>query len=189
MYGTSLIHLSSIYELLSKIAIACDVNGMRDRRANHISRALLLAPFIFVCHFLEESPRFVEWFNSHVVGGITAELFWKVNISALVITLIVVGIEWLSRSGLSLTLAMAWLSFLMLANALFHVAGGLVERQYVPGLVTAVLLYFPYYVWLCVEILKSKRVNTAVLLLASGLGSIPMLVHGYLILFRGARLF
>jgi Protein of unknown function with HXXEE motif len=162
---------------------------MRDRRANHISRGLLLAPFIFVCHFLEESPRFVEWFNSHVVEGITAALFWRVNISALVVTLIVVGFEWLSRSGLSLTLAMAWLSFLMLANAIFHVAGVLVDRHYVPGVITAVLLYFPYCAWLFMDALKSKRVNTAALLLASGLCSIPMLVHGYLILFRGARLF
>jgi hypothetical protein len=148
-----------------------------------------LAPFIFVCHFLEESPRFVEWFNSHVARGITPELFWRVNISALVITLIVVGIEWLSRSRFSLTLAMAWLGFLMLANAIVHVAGGLVDKQYVPGLVTAVLLYIPYYAWLFMKAVKSERVSTRVLFVAAVLGSIPMFIHGYLIIFRGSRLF
>ena len=154
-----------------------------------IPRALLLAPFIFVCHFLEESPRFVEWFNAHVPRGITPGLFLRVNVSALVITLIVVGIEWVSRSSFSLTFAMAWLSFLMLANAVLHIAGALVDRQYVPGLVTAVLLYIPYYLWLFVKAVKSERVNPAVLFVAAVLGSIPMLVHGYLIVFRGSRLF
>ena len=111
------------------------------------------------------------------------------NISALVITLVVVGIEWFSRSGFSLTLVIAWLGFLMLANAIVHIAGGLFDRQYVPGLVTAVLLYIPYYLWLLVKAVKSERVNSSVLFVAAVLGSIPMLIHGYLIVVRGSRLF
>src|SRR5215210_6839119 len=152
---------------------------------NYVSRALLLAPFIFIGHFLEESPGFVEWFNAHVTRGITSTLFWKVNISALVITVIVVGIEWFSRSAFSLSLAIAWLSFLMLANALFHVVGGVVDKQYVPGLATAILLYIPYYSWLFIRAVKSKRVKVLRLVAAAVLGSLPMLAHGYLILFRG----
>lgn len=155
----------------------------------YVSRALLLAPFIFIGHFLEESPRFVEWFNGHVNRGITSTLFWRVNISALVITLIVVGIEWFSRSAFSLTLVLAWLSFLMLANALFHVVGGLVDKRYVPGLATAILLYIPYYFWLFIQAVKSKRVKVMGLVVAAIIGSLPMLIHGYLILFRGSRLF
>ena len=162
---------------------------MTARITNHVSRAILLAPFIFVCHFLEESPTFVAWFNAHVARGITSGLFWRINISALVITLIVVGIEWLSRSAFSLTLMIAWFGFLMLANAIFHIAGGLVDWQYVPGLVTAIILYIPYYLWLFTKALKSERVKTAALFVAALLGSIPMLIHGYLIVFRGSRLF
>jgi len=162
---------------------------MSAQITNRVSRAILLAPFVFVCHFLEESPTFVEWFNAHVARGITSGLFWRVNISALVITLIVVGLEWLSRSAFSLTLMIAWLGFLMLANAILHIAGGLVDWQYVPGLVTAVLLYIPYYLWLFVKALKSERVKPAGLFVAAVLGSMPMLIHGYLIVFRGSRLF
>jgi hypothetical protein len=165
------------------------VNRMSAGVTDHVSRIAVLAPFIFVCHFLEESPGFVEWFNSHVARGITSGLFWRVNISALVITLVVVGIEWFSRSDFSLTLVIAWLGFLMLANAIVHIAGGLVDRQYVPGLVTAVLLYIPYYLWLIVKAVRSERVNPSILFVASVLGSIPMLIHGYLIVFRGSRLF
>lgn len=165
------------------------MNRMDDRMMNHVSRALLLAPLIFVCHFLEESPRFVQWFNSHVARGINSGLFWRVNISALVITVMVVGIEWFSRSAFSLILAIVWLSFLMLANAMFHVVGGLVDQQYVPGLATAILLYIPYYSWLFVNAVKSAQVDVIGLVVAAVLGSMPMLIHGYLILFRGSRLF
>jgi hypothetical protein len=142
-----------------------------------------------VCHFLEESPGFVQWFNDHVARGITSGLFWRVNLSALAITLIVVGIEWFSHSEFSLTFAIAWLSFLMLANAFLHIAAALVDRQYVPGLVTAILLYLPYYVWFFIKAVKSKQVNHVLLLIGAVLGSLPMLVHGYLIIFRGTRLF
>lgn len=158
-------------------------------RTNQASHALLLSPLIFVCHFLEESPGFVDWFNTHVTRGITSGVFWRVNITALAITVIVVGIEWFSRSAVSLSLAIAWLSFLMPANAVLHIGGGFVDKQYVPGLATAVLLYAPYYSWVFIEAVKSKRVTVIGLVVAAGLGSILMLIHGYLILFRGSRLF
>lgn len=154
-----------------------------------VSRALLVAPAVFVLHFVEESPGFVQWFNSHAARGITPGLFWTVNLTCLLITLLVVAFEWLSRTPVSLCVALAWLAFLMFANALFHIAGAFVDGRYVPGLFTAVLLYLPYYVWLCVRALKSRRVGAAALLAAAAACSVPMLVHGYLILFRGDRLF
>ena len=154
-----------------------------------VSRALLLAPLVFIVHFLEESPGFVEWFNSHVARGITPTLFWGVNLAALFITLAVVAFEWFSRTPLSLGVALAWLGFLMFANAVFHVAGALVDGRYVPGLATAVLLYLPFYLWLFVRALKSGRVTAAALLTAAVPCALPMLIHGYLILFRGDRLF
>jgi hypothetical protein len=42
---------------------------MDNPNKNAISRMLLLAPLIFIAHFLEEAPRFVEWFNAHVILG------------------------------------------------------------------------------------------------------------------------
>ena len=156
---------------------------------SNISRAVLIAPLIFVCHFVEESPWFVEWFNAHVPRGITSGAFWRVNLTALMITVTIVAIEYFSRSGVSLTLLIGWLGFLMGANALFHVLASIVDRGYVPGLVTAVLLYIPYYVWLFASAVKSRRSSVPVLFTAAGLCSIPMLTHGYLIVFQGDRLF
>ena len=150
---------------------------------------ILLAPLIFVAHFLEESPTFVTWFNAHVARGITPEMFWRVNLTALAITLVVVAIEWFSRSSLSLVLVVGWFGFLMLANAIFHIVAAIVDRSYVPGLLTAILLYLPYYSWLFVRGVKSKLAGVSVLILAAIIGAIPMCAHGYLIVFRGSRLF
>jgi len=150
---------------------------------------ILLAPPIFIVHFLEEAPTFVSWFNSHVARGITSEMFWRVNLTALVITLIVVAVEWFSQSSLSLVLVVAWLGCLMLANGIFHIVGAIVDGRYVPGLITAALLYLPYYFWLFMRGVKSGKVAPLVLILAAIIGAIPMCVHGYLIVFRGSRLF
>ena len=153
-------------------------------------RALLLAaPLIFIAHVLEEAPGFVDWFNARVARGITAALFWSVNETALGLTVAVVAVEWRSRTALSAGLAVAWLSCLVFANALFHLAGALVDRAYVPGLVTALLLYLPFYTAVVIHVIRLRRLSRSVLATAALLGALPMLVHGYLILFRGSRLF
>ena len=150
---------------------------------------LVAAPFVFIAHFLEEAPSFVAWFNAHVSRGITAPLFWTVNLTGLAITIAVVIIDWFSGSAISATLAVAWLSLLMFANALFHLVAAIVDRSYVPGLVTAIVLYLPFYTWLVARVLQSRRLPRAAVGIAAIVGSLPMLAHGYLIVFRGSRLF
>jgi hypothetical protein len=150
---------------------------------------LLAAPLIFIAHFSEEAPGFVAWFNARVQRGITAPLFWTVNYTALGITVGVVILEWLSASALSAAVVVAWLSLLMLANALFHIAGALADRAYMPGVVTAIVLYLPFWVWVIRCTLDQGRLSRRLVMVAAIVGAAPMLVHGYLIVFRGSRLF
>ena len=150
---------------------------------------MLAAPLIFIAHFSEEAPGFVDWFNTHVQRGITAPLFWTVNYTALGITVGVVILEWLSASAISAAVVVAWLSLLMLANALFHIAGALADRAYMPGLVTAMLLYLPFWTWVIRCTLDQGRLSRSAVIAAAVVGAAPMLVHGYLIVFRGSRLF
>lgn len=156
---------------------------------NHLSRILLLAPPIFICHFLEEAPGFVAWFNAHVTRGITSELFWMVNFSGLAITVLAVGMYWASRSSFTLCLVVAWFSFLMLANALLHIVGSIIDKSYVPGVITALLLYLPYYFYVMAKIFKTGQLRASLMFGAAVLGAIPMCIHGYRILFLGSRLF
>ena len=159
----------------------------RDQRT---LRALLLAaPLVFIAHFLEEGPGFVVWFNAHVSRGITEAVFWAVNYTGLAITLAVVMLEWLSGTAVSALLVVAWLSFLMAGNALLHIGGALADRAYVPGLVTAVLLYVPFYALVVARLLRMHRVSRAAIAVTAIAAAIPMCLHGYLIIFRGSRLF
>ena len=149
---------------------------------------LLAAPVIFGAHFLEEGPRFVAWFNAHVTPGITAPLFWTVNLTGLAITVAIVLINWLSDSAISTTLAVVWLSFLMFANALFHVVGAIVDGGYMPGVATSIVLYLPFYSWFVARVVQSGRLSRTAVVISAIIGAIPMLAHGYLMVFRGSRL-
>ncbi len=162
---------------------------MVQQFADRLGRGLLLAPLVLVAHFLEESPGFVPWFNAHVARGITADLFWTVNATALLITVIVVLVYRAGESPGAVVLLVAWLSSLMLTNAIFHITGAIVDQGYVPGLVTAILLYLPYCGWVAAEVVRTRRVAPGLLAAAAVAGGIPMAVHGYRILFLGTRLF
>ena len=146
------------------------------------------APLVFLAHWWEEAPGFVEWFNAHVARGITQETFSQVNMTALVITVIVSLIAWIDASNGSVIANVAWLSLLMGANAVLHIGGAIIDRAYVPGVATALLLYVPYYALVLLHA-RRRGIQRAVLIATSLAGAMPMLVHGYLILFRGSRLF
>lgn len=150
---------------------------------------LLAAPLIFVAHFLEEGYAFVAWFNAHVARGISEPTFRAVNNTALGITLGIVAIEWLSKSRASAAFAVAWISLLMFANALFHIAGAAVDGAYMPGLATSILLYLPFWAWIVAHVVRTRRLSRAATAAAVAVGAMPMLAHGYLIVFRGSRLF
>ena len=162
---------------------------MGEQSGDRLARALLFAPPIFVAHFMEESPGFVTWFNAHVARGITTELFWTVNITALVITVLVVLAYWTTKSPTAVALVVAWFSLLILTNAIFHITGAIIDGRYVPGLATAVVLYIPYYGWIVWEVARENLIRPTVLTAAAVFGGIPMAVHGYRILFLGTRLF
>jgi hypothetical protein len=156
---------------------------------DRLSQGLQFAPLVFVAHLLEESPGFVAWFNAHVTRGITADLFWTVNATALLITVVVSLGFWATKSPAAVVLAVAWLSFLMLTNAVFHITGAILDRGYVPGLATAIFLYLPYCGWVARQVVRSRQADPGLLAAAALLGAIPMAVHGYRILFFGTRLF
>jgi Protein of unknown function with HXXEE motif len=150
---------------------------------------ILLAPFIFICHFSEEASGFVLWFNQHVHNGINYRLFWDVNITALVITVVVSLMESISPSAISDSMVILWFCFLMLAKAILHIAGSLEDGAYMPGLVTAIILYIPFYFLIIPLIINKHRIRIPLAITIACLGALPMLIHGYMILFLGDRLF
>lgn len=149
----------------------------------------LLAPIVFVIHVLEEAPTFVPWFNGLVEPDISEPLFLTVNGVAFVVTVILAAALAVTREPAVAVADLAWLGFLMFANALFHLTATVAHHRYAPGVVTAAFLYLPYFALLFAVVLRRLRVSWGVALLATVLGALPMAAHGYLIVFRGSRLF
>ena len=154
-----------------------------------LSRVMLAAPVIFVLHFLDEGTAFVTWFNAHVPRGITEQTFWTVNYSALAITIVVTVMAWVLDDAMSDLIVVVWLSFLFGANAVLHIVASIVDGAAMPGVLTAVLLYVPFYIVVMRLVIVAWRVPARILVPAALLGAAPMLLHGYLIVFKGTRLF
>ncbi|MGH9368029.1 MAG: HXXEE domain-containing protein [Thermoanaerobaculia bacterium] len=154
-----------------------------------LRKLVLIAPVVFILHVLEEAPAFVAWFNSLVPRGITQSLLLTVNAVALTITLFLAVVVATSSDAASGLLLAAWVGFLMLANGLFHLVGTIVHGRYCPGVVTGALLYLPFGVLLLRRIIRDLKLQPLLVVAAAAVGAVPMLVHGYLIVFRASRLF
>ena len=154
-----------------------------------LRKLVLLAPFIFILHVLEEAPGFVAWFNSLVPRGISQNLFLTVNAVALTVTVVIVLLVAASPDPASGLVLAAWVGFLMLANGVLHLVGTIAHGRYCPGVVTGTLLYLPYGALLLRRIVRDLELSPRVVVGIAALGGAPMLVHGYLIVFRASRLF
>lgn len=152
-------------------------------------KVIRFAPIVFGLHVAEEAPNFVKWFNTLVADNISKELFLVVNGVGFAITLIITALAASTRENASIILALAWLSFLMFANGVFHLTATIVLAAYSPGVVTAALLYLPYFVWFVWSVIKTKNFSAASITVTVLAGSFPMFIHGYLIVFKGSRLF
>jgi hypothetical protein len=84
---------------------------------------------------------------------------------------------------------LAWLAHFMFANALFHVAATVVATRYTPGAATAVLLYLPFFYWFARQLITRLRVTLDIVVLITVLAGLPMLLQGYLVVFRHTRFF
>jgi hypothetical protein len=77
----------------------------------------------------------------------------------------------------------------MLANGVLHLAGTVAQARYSPGVVTGTLLYLPWGVLLLRGVVRELGVKAGLVAATAAAAAVPMLLHGYLILFRASRLF
>jgi hypothetical protein len=161
---------------------------MEMARRVTLRKLALAAPVVFVLHVVEEAPGFVAWFNSLVPRGITQDLFLTVNAVAFAITVLIVLLFAASPDPVSGLMLAAWIGFLMIANGVLHLVGTVAHARYSPGVVTGTLLYLPYGGLLLRRIVRDLEVHPAAVSGMAALGAVPMLAHGYLIVFRASRL-
>lgn len=154
-----------------------------------LPRLAAALPIVFILHVIEEAPGFVAWFNSLVARHISQQLFLTVNATAFVITVFVAIVVAVGGERGSALVGVGWVGFLMLANAIFHLVGTLALGRYCPGVITGTLLYLPLSLLFMRTVALELALPPRVVLAVALLGGIPMYIHGYLIVFRGSRLF
>ena len=137
----------------------------------------------------EETPGFVEWANSLMQEGITERLFFAVNLVAFIVTTALAAVARLACSRETIVVMLAWLSFLMFGNAILHITGTVALGRYAPGTITSVLLYLPFFYVFVLRALRQFSIAWVNAAAVVAVAAFPMLLHGYLIIFRGSRLF
>jgi hypothetical protein len=120
---------------------------IRPLRANP-SLIILLAPVLFWAHIMEEQAwGFMRWYNSVVTTPGSEAGFLAANIQPLVITAVLAIAAALIRRKEPAFLLLVWLSYFMLGNTIFHITATFALHRYCPGLLTALALYLPFFIW------------------------------------------
>ena len=115
---------------------------------------------VYMLHQLEEhaGDRFRRYVNETMAGGreaLTTRAVIVINVVGVWgVDLAAIYLAWFVSLGLGLIAV-----YLTLVNALVHIVGGLVQRRYNPGLITAVVLFLPAGLWALVVVSRAPGVG------------------------------
>ena len=154
-----------------------------------IRNVALSLPVAFALHVAEEAPFFVTWINGRVTPQISQRSLLTVNAIAFGVTVALALSLVVSRERVAGLVGVAWIGFLMLANGLFHLVATIADGRYCPGVITGVLLYLPLSLLFFRSVARDAHVPATAVAIAALAGAVPMALHGFLIVFRGSRLF
>jgi hypothetical protein len=107
-------------------------------------RLIWLVPAAYALHVCEEyAAGFPAWMTQTVGGPMTTTTFLAYNGVFIVLLATLTAWASVSRRALAAFLVLAWASGQMFWNFVFHLAMTVAYDRYSPGLVSAVLLYWP----------------------------------------------
>lgn len=126
---------------------------------------------VFVAHMIEEYPRFPAWATRHF-GATSAA--WYVYSHVLLVAVVIPVCLWAENASpqtwgrilgtaLMITLAL---------NGAFHVVTTFLFREYSPGVVTGVVLFFPATAYLLVMTVRESLLTTTQIGAAVILGAV-----------------
>jgi len=172
--------------------VAATANGSNIGQFKWIATAnpgwiILLAPVLFLVHILEEVPGFLRWLNSITSTPVSEGGLLAANLPSLLITAVLAAATALLRRKGPAVALLFWLSYFMFANTLFHVTATVVLRRYCPGLITAVALYLPYYLWFARYARSGLQIPSGVVVASAGLASFMVYLEWHTVIFATAR--
>ena len=148
-----------------------------------------MAPVIYAAHIAEEVPGYERWFNSLVTPGIGEGALLRANVVPCMFVALLAGMAVLTRWRALMLCLLAWISFFMFANAVFHVMATLALIRYSPGVVTATVLYLPFCFWFARYLITRMRIGPDIVALIALLAGLPMYLQTYMVVFQGKRFY
>ena len=111
--------------------------------------AVWLFPAAFTLHVLEEYPGFTRWAQFYASDKFTQQDYKRIHLFGIVMSAITVAIVSRHPNPIIVFLFFAFiLAPSLLFNSVFHGGASIMTRDYCPGVITAVLLYLPVFVFL-----------------------------------------
>jgi hypothetical protein len=139
-------------------------------------RLLWLFPLAFLLHVIEEARGFPTWVADVLHGSISRSAFLVNNAVFMIVLVAACTYAARARSRLAVMLLLVWTSGQMFWNFVFHLYTDLHFDAYSPGLVSAVLLYYPLYLFLAARAHRERLVSSRMLAIAFVAGLPGMLV-------------
>jgi hypothetical protein len=157
-------------------------------RMMHVRALILLAPLIYAAHIREEAPGYILWLNSVTNSRIVNDgHFFAGNLPSIAITALIAVIAAVTLNRGALLAMLAWLSYFVFANGIFHIVATAILQRYSPGTITAALLYLPYFAWF-VRYMRTRVPVWAIAAVTLVFG-MPMFIQAYMIVFRATRFY
>jgi hypothetical protein len=160
-----------------------------DRPLITLQRLAIALPLAFLVHVAEEAPGILQWLNARVEQDASMHLYVASGAAIFVITVAVAHLLSIARDRLAATIALAWIGFAIFGNAVYHILGTVADRAYVPGVVTAVMLYLPISALLVRATVIECRMPAWAAIGVLVAGGIPLYIHAVRVVFEGRRLF
>lgn len=147
-----------------------------------------LMPASFAPHILEEfTAGFPDWVTHTLGSPMSAGGFLLNNAVFMAILLGLTVWAWRRPSALSAFVLLSWASGNLFWNFVFHLATTALYDRFSPGLVTAVLLYFPVSAVVGWSALRERVLPPAAFVAAVAIGGALMLIVIWAGLFRFAH--
>jgi hypothetical protein len=139
---------------------------------------IFFQPVVFGLHVFEEfifPGGYTDWYKKYsprLVEVMTPSYLVKVNVIPLITSVLVSLGSFDYISAYSFGGIRAWMTFLsiLFVNAIFHIRGSLLTKQYSPGVVTCCTLYIPLTVFSFTYLLKTGAVDIFSVLISLGVG-------------------
>lgn len=153
-----------------------------DRRL--FDKWIWIFPLAFAVHFLEEINGFPDWVN-RALGGQSSMSGFIVSNAVFMAILVLLCLN-ARRSGTrwATLLLFAWVAAQQFGNFLFHFGAQLALNTYSPGVVSAVLIYYPTYLAVGYVAIRDKHLSPRSFLVCTVLGFPAMVLFAWANIYR-----